>query len=78
MRIDLHNHTTLCNHASGSMDEYIAKAIDLGIDIYGFSCHSPMDFDPNYRMKLEELPLYCQMVENIQKNTKIKYRFCWV
>lgn len=72
MRIDLHNHTTLCNHASGSMDEYIAKAIDLGIDIYGFSCHSPMDFDPNYRMKLEELPLYCQMVENIQKKYKDK------
>lgn len=72
MRIDLHNHTTLCNHASGSMDEYIAKAIDLGIDIYGFSCHSPMDFDPNYRMKPEELPLYCQMVENIQKKYKDK------
>lgn len=72
MRIDLHNHTTLCNHATGSMDEYIAKAIDLGIDIYGFSCHSPMDFDPNYRMKPEELPLYCQMVENIQKKYKDK------
>lgn len=72
MRIDLHNHTTLCNHATGSMDEYIAKAIDLGIDIYGFSCHSPMDFDPNYRMKLEELPLYCQMLENIQKKYKDK------
>lgn len=72
MRIDLHNHTTLCHHASGSMDEYITKAIDLGIDIYGFSCHSPMDFDPSYRMKLEELPLYCQMVEKIQNKYKNK------
>lgn len=72
MRIDLHNHTTLCNHASGTMDEYIEKAIHLGVDIYGFSCHSPMDFDPNYRMKLEELPLYCQMVENIQKKYEDK------
>lgn len=70
MRIDLHNHTTLCNHALGSMDEYITKAIEMGIDIYGFSCHSPMDFDTNYRMKLEELPLYCQMVQKIQD----KYR----
>lgn len=72
MRIDLHNHTTLCHHASGSMDEYITKAIDLGIDIYGFSCHSPMDFDPNYRMSLEELPLYCQMIEKIQNKYKDK------
>lgn len=72
MRIDLHNHTTLCHHASGSMDEYITKAIDLGINIYGFSCHSPMDFDPSYRMKLEELPLYCQMVEKIQNKYKNK------
>ncbi len=50
MRIDLHNHTTRCNHAEGTIDEYIQKAIELGIDIYGFSEHAPMDFDPEYRL----------------------------
>lgn len=53
MRIDLHNHTTLCNHASGTMDEYVQKAIELGIDIYGFSEHAPMkDFEDGYRLEL--------------------------
>lgn len=34
MRIDLHNHTYLCNHAQGSMEEYILKAIELKIDAF--------------------------------------------
>ena len=41
MRVDLHNHTTLCNHASGTSEEYILRAIELGIDVYGFSDHAP-------------------------------------
>ena len=57
-RVDLHNHTTRCNHAEGTVDEYIQKAIELGIDIYGFSEHAPMDFDPEYRLKFEEMEAY--------------------
>ena len=51
-RVDLHNHTTLCNHATGTVEEYVKRAIELGIDEYGFACHAPMNFDPKYRMKL--------------------------
>jgi histidinol-phosphatase (PHP family) len=58
MRIDLHNHTTRCNHAEGTIDEYIARAIELGIDIYGFSEHAPMDFDEKYRLSFDEMNLY--------------------
>ncbi|MEY3002769.1 MAG: hypothetical protein RLZZ428_1144 [Pseudomonadota bacterium] len=58
MRIDLHNHTTRCNHAEGTIDEYIQRAIELGIDIYGFSEHAPMDFDPHYRLAFEEMEAY--------------------
>ena len=58
MRVDLHNHTTLCNHATGSMEEYILKAIELGIDTFGFSCHAPMDFEPEYRMSLPQTKKY--------------------
>lgn len=72
MRIDLHNHTFLCNHASGSIDEYILKAIDLGINIYGFSCHAPMRFDEKYRMKLEELETYCKMIADAKERYKGK------
>ena len=57
-RIDLHNHTTRCNHAEGTVDEYVQRAIELGIDIYGFSEHAPMDFDENYRLPFNEVDSY--------------------
>lgn len=69
MRIDLHNHTTRCNHAEGTIDEYIARAIELGIDVYGFSEHAPMSFDENYRLKFSEMELY----ENEIKEAKERY-----
>jgi histidinol-phosphatase (PHP family) len=58
MRIDLHNHTTRCNHAEGTIDEYILRAIELGIDIYGFSEHAPMHFDSYYRLSFNEMEAY--------------------
>jgi histidinol-phosphatase (PHP family) len=58
MRVDLHNHTSLCNHATGSMEEYVQTAIKNKIDIFGFSDHAPMDFDPKYRMAFSEMNLY--------------------
>jgi len=69
-RIDLHNHTTRCNHAEGTIDEYIQRAIDLGIDIYGFSEHAPMDFDSHYRLSFDEMDVYQKDI----LNAKEKYR----
>jgi len=62
MIVDLHNHTPLCNHAEGSIDEYIQSAIKQGTKVFGFSDHAPMDFDPEYRMKFEEMHQYEQDV----------------
>jgi len=58
MIIDLHNHTPLCNHAEGEIEEYIEAAITCGTKIFGFSDHAPMDFDPQYRMKFEDMQHY--------------------
>jgi histidinol-phosphatase (PHP family) len=58
MRVDLHNHTPLCNHAIGSPREFVLEAIKQGIDIYGFSDHAPMDFDKKYRMNFEDMTKY--------------------
>ena len=69
-RIDLHNHTTRCNHAVGTMDEYLLRAIELGIDIYGFSEHAPMDFDPYYRLGFEEIALYHKDVLDAKERYK--------
>ena len=70
MRVDLHNHTILCNHAEGSVDEYIQKAIELGIDVYGFADHAPMEYDPKYRMSFEQKNIY----ENWILEAKEKYK----
>ena len=58
MIVDLHNHTPLCNHAEGSIEEYVNAAIQKGTQIFGFSDHAPMDFDPQYRMKFEDMQEY--------------------
>jgi histidinol-phosphatase (PHP family) len=70
MLVDLHNHTPLCNHAEGTIDEYVEAAIQKGIKYFGFSDHAPMDFDPSYRMSFEEMKLYEKMVID----AKIKYQ----
>ena len=73
-RVDLHNHTVLCNHATGSVDEYIEKAIELGINEYGFSCHAPMNYDPKYRMKLEEKATYEKWINDAKEKYKDKIK----
>ena len=69
-RIDLHNHTTRCNHAEGTVEEYVERAIDLGIDIYGFSEHAPMDFDEGYRLSFEEMDAYREDILNAKEKYK--------
>ena len=70
MRIDLHNHTTLCNHANGTVEQYIQRAIDLGIDQYSFSDHAPMNFDPKYRMDISQKELYEKWVLDAKEKYK--------
>ncbi len=70
MLVDLHNHTTLCNHAKGSVDEYIQKAIQKNIRYFGFSDHAPMDFDLTYRMTFKQMSIYEKWIND----AKIKYQ----
>ena len=77
--MDLHNHTSLCNHATGSMEDYILKAIDKKIDVYGFSDHAFMNFDKKYRMSFEEKKLYensvIQLKEQYKNDIKILFAY---
>ena len=79
MNIDLHNHTTLCNHANGSMEEYVTKAIEQKIDIFGFSEHAPMNFDQKYRMKMDDIEYYyteiLRLKEKYRNDIEIKYGY---
>lgn len=70
MLVNLHNHTTLCNHATGSIEAYIQKAINSNISYLGFSDHAPMDFDKEYRMRLQD----CDKYENDILQYREKYK----
>lgn len=58
MKVDLHNHTILCNHATGTVEEYVEAAIECGTEYFGLSDHAPMNFDPDYRMRFDQMELY--------------------
>ena len=70
MTADLHNHTTLCNHATGTMREYVQKAIENKTKYFGFADHAPMEFDKQYRMSFSQMPQY----ENSVKELKNEYK----
>ncbi len=70
MIVDLHNHTTLCNHAKGDSEEYVKKAIQNGTKYFGFSDHAPMDYDQKHRMQFSQMSNY----ENSILKLKEKYK----
>jgi len=69
--INLHNHTSLCGHASGNLDEYIEEAIRKNIFCFGFSDHAPIskEIRDGESMRPEETEAYIETV----LSAKIKY-----
>lgn len=65
--LDLHNHTTRCKHATGTMNAYIDNALSQGVHVYGFACHAPMDYDTGFRMGFGELQDYLHDIEILQE-----------
>lgn len=67
MIVNLHNHTKLCNHAEGEIEEYIQKAIECGTKYFGFSEHAPMNFDEKYRIGFDQMREYEEAVLSAKK-----------
>lgn len=69
MKANYHTHTVRCRHAVGNEREYIENAISAGMEILGFSDHSPQYFRHNYvsgmRMKPEEAPEYFACIKRL-------------
>ena len=57
-------HTTLCRHATGSVDEYARRAVDRGLKGMTVTCHCPLPdkIDQAVRMEPEELVTYVDTV----------------
>jgi histidinol-phosphatase (PHP family) len=66
---DYHIHTSLCNHAKGTMKQYVRFAVASGLKEIGFADHSPLPsaFDSHYRMLPEEIALYREVIQDLQR-----------
>ncbi|MBD3348717.1 MAG: histidinol-phosphatase HisJ family protein [Candidatus Eisenbacteria bacterium] len=61
-------HTRLCGHAVGEPEDYVRRAIALGLAEIGFSDHMPLlrERDERLTMAPEDLPVYVGMVRDLQ------------
>ena len=69
--INMHTHTTRCQHAKGTDREYVESAIEAGLDVLGFSDHAPYLFREGYvspiRMGMDELEGYVDSIYSLKK-----------
>lgn len=71
MLTNYHTHTFRCQHANGTVEDYVREAIAKGFDILGMSDHVPYPhYEFGYRMPMAEIWDYIYEVEDAQK----KYR----
>jgi len=70
--INYHNHTVFCGHATGSMDEYVLRAIENGITEFGFSDHAPVpeNIRDGISMNPEELEKYLSLILDVKEKYK--------
>lgn len=72
MIVDLHNHTPLCNHATGTPIDYAKAAFNQGCKFYGFSDHAPMNFDQKYRMSFKDMDDYKEAIDILKAEFRDK------
>ena len=68
-RADLHTHTALCRHASGTPEEYLASARKAGLAYWGVSDHfpAPAGYDAAFRMASGDLPRYFDILDSLRE-----------
>ena len=72
MKTNYNTHTYRSKHAMGNDERYVEAAISAGIEILGFSDHTPWphfpaDYDSHVRMEPMYLPEYCQSVRRLRE-----------
>ena len=76
MNYNYHTHTNLCGHATGTIQEYIERAISGGIEQMGFSDHAPYEFADEYasgkRMTSKDAYQYIADIKRLRDKYKDK------
>ncbi|UYP47482.1 phosphatase YcdX [Candidatus Lokiarchaeum ossiferum] len=75
---DNHTHNYLCNHAKGTVEEYVISAIEKNLCEIGLSDHFPMHLiskEANveqWAMRMEQFPKYIASCQQVQKKYQDK------
>jgi histidinol-phosphatase (PHP family) len=69
--INLHTHTFLCKHASGSVKDYVANAKEKSGAILGFSDHTPLPDGrwSNVRMSMDQIQGYMDDIDRAAESS---------
>ena len=74
MDYNFHTHTVRCNHASGTDEEYILRALSCGIRDMGFSEHIPLSFSDGhesyYRVPIRQVDEYVSSLSALREKYK--------
>lgn len=62
---NLHTHCGL-DHGEGPMEEYVLRALSLGFNTLGFSCHTPCILEDDWHMKRSNLDYYLSEIHRLQ------------
>ena len=80
MLANYHTHTWRCKHASGTEREYVEKAIEGGLQVLGFSDHTPYPFPDGFcsgfRMELDKLDGYVDTILSLKKEYQDDIEIC--
>ncbi len=76
MNYNYHTHTPRCRHAKGTPEEYVIRAIESGMEYFGFSDHLPFMFpqgyESYYRIPIAEAKEYVFEILHLKEKYKDK------
>jgi histidinol-phosphatase (PHP family) len=73
MIANYHTHTSRCRHATGRDEEYVQAAVDSGLQILGFSDHTPYWFPDGYYSTFRMFPE--QLVDYVNSVLELRSRY---
>ena len=77
IKSNYHTHTLRCKHADGTERDYVEKALELKMDIIGFSEHAPFEQDPfDCRMDYAELDEYLDTLDGLKNEFDGQLKIC--
>ncbi len=70
MNANYHAHCTFCD-GKDPLSAYIPAAENLHFNQLGFSSHAPVPFENDFGIQEEQIPTYCQEIDNLQTQTNV-------